>query len=230
MPEYRELSGVISMDSISGNTWAKGQIITRYQLPREAWEYVPDKFALKQPIEELEHLALQKSLSFTSPGLAYAQTIWNNQLDPFQSIMGLSYAMSGSVIAGVLGQIRTHLVDLIADLTADTPLSELPRKDQVDAAVGQYLSQPHAVYNTTINEANGPVAVGNRRRGDHRRHFRSGRDPLRTPLRLPAGQTQERASEMRGGGLRRLRRPHEPLRHGLAGAIRTAQPLLLEAR
>lgn len=160
VPEYRELSGVISMDSISGNTWAKGQIITRYQLPQEAWEYVPDKFALKQPIEELERLALQKSLSFTSPGLAYAQTIWNKQLGPFQSIMGLSYVMSGSVIAGVLGQIRTHLVDLIADLTADTPLSELPRKDQVDAAVGQYLSQPHAVYNTTINEASGPVAVG----------------------------------------------------------------------
>lgn len=35
VPEYRRLSGVpISMDSISGNTWATGQTISRFQLPQ----------------------------------------------------------------------------------------------------------------------------------------------------------------------------------------------------
>ncbi|SIS12934.1 hypothetical protein [Microbacterium sp. RURRCA19A] len=35
IPDYRKLPGVpITVDSISGNTWTKGQIITRWQLPQ----------------------------------------------------------------------------------------------------------------------------------------------------------------------------------------------------
>ena len=160
VPEYRRLSGVpISVNSISGNTWATGQTISRFQLPQEAWEYVPETMSFKQPVEELEQLAAQKSLSFSSPGLSMAQTIWNGQLGPFQSINGLSYTMTGSVVAGMVGQIRTQLVDIIADLTADTPMSELPSKGQVDAAVSEHIGAS-TVYNTTINAAGGPVAIG----------------------------------------------------------------------
>jgi hypothetical protein len=160
VPEYRRLSGVpISMDSISGNTWATGQTISRFQLPQEAWDYVPETMPFKQPVEELERMTAQKSLSFTSPGLSMAQTIWNRQLGPFQSINGLSYTMTGSVVAGMVGQIRTQLVDIIADLTADTPMSELPSKVQVDAAVSEHIGAG-TVYNTTVNAATGPVAIG----------------------------------------------------------------------
>jgi hypothetical protein len=160
VPEYRSLSGVpISMNSISGNTWATGQTLSRFQLPREAWEYVPETMSFKQPVEELEQMAGQKSLSFSSLGLSMAQTIWNRQLGPYQSINGLSYTMTGSVVAGMLGQIRTQLVDIIADLTADTPMSELPSKRQVDAAVSEHIGAS-TVYNTTIQAASGPVAIG----------------------------------------------------------------------
>lgn len=48
-------------------------------------------------------------------------------------------------------------MDLIADLTSDTPLTELPGKEQVDAAVTHHIGQ---VYNTTIQGATGSVAVG----------------------------------------------------------------------
>ncbi|MEV5768317.1 hypothetical protein AB0L34_27595 [Micromonospora sp. NPDC052213] len=71
--------------------------------------------------------------------------------------MNLRFVISGSTLAGILGQIRTKLVDLVADLTIDTPLSELPQKDQVDAAVSHRLGD---IYNTTIHGASGPVAIG----------------------------------------------------------------------
>jgi hypothetical protein len=148
------------MDSISGNTWAKNQTIDRHQLPQKAWELVPEVFDFRQPIEQLEQLATKERVSFASPGLAFAQTIWNGELGPFQSVMNLSYVMSGSVVVGMLGQIRTKLVDLIADLTADTPLTELPGKEQVDAAVSHRIGEPRNTYNTTIHEARGPVAIG----------------------------------------------------------------------
>lgn len=158
VPDYRKVHDVpISMDSVSGNFWAKGQILSRMNLPQEAWEYVPEEFPFRQPVEELEQLAATKRLRFSSPGLSYAQMLWNKQLGPFQSIHGLSYVMTGSAIAGILGQIRTQLVDVIADLTADTPLTELPEKEQVDAAMIQHIGQ---VYATTIEKAEGPVAIG----------------------------------------------------------------------
>jgi hypothetical protein len=58
-------------------------------MPQDARKYVPEEVELKQPIEELEQLAGQASLSFTSPGLTYAQAVWNGQLGPFQNIMNL---------------------------------------------------------------------------------------------------------------------------------------------
>ncbi|MET7951626.1 hypothetical protein [Micromonospora sp. NPDC005324] len=158
VPKYRKVqSPPISMTSMSGYTLAQNQIIARHQLPRAAWEYVPDEFSFNQPIEELEQLAGQKQVAFASHGLAYAQNIWNDELDEFQSIINLHYVMGGSTLTGVLGQIRTKLVELIADLTANTPLSELPRKEQVDAAVSHRIGD---TYNTTIQATNGPVAIG----------------------------------------------------------------------
>lgn len=163
VPDHRTVAGVpISMNSMSGNTWTTGRVIDRRQLPRKAWDYVPETLTFKQPVEELEKLAGQESLSFSSPGLAMAMSIWNEELGPWQNVMGLSYVMSGSAVAGMLGQIRTRLVDLIADLTAETPLLELPRKEQVDAAVNHRIGQVRDVYNTTIQEADGPVAIGAR--------------------------------------------------------------------
>jgi hypothetical protein len=79
------------------------------------------------------------------------------ELDWRQQITGMRFSLSGPAIAGVLGQIRTQLVDVVADLTADTPLAELPRKDQVDAAVGQRIGTR---YNTAIHGISGPTAIG----------------------------------------------------------------------
>lgn len=71
--------------------------------------------------------------------------------------MNLRFTVFGAVLAGMLGRIRTQLVDMIADLTASTPLAELPGKDAVDAAVSTHIG---VQYNTTIQSAIGPTAIG----------------------------------------------------------------------
>jgi hypothetical protein len=158
VPHYRSFpTPPISVDSLSGPSWTRGQIFDRLQLPLKAREGVPESFQLRQPVEELDALAKSDTLSFTSTGLAYAQTVWNAELGPFQQIVGMSFKIPGSVVAGVLGQVRTQLVDIVAELLADTPLSELPGKEKVDAAVGQHIGSQ---YNTTIHSANGPTAIG----------------------------------------------------------------------
>jgi len=162
VPSYRHIPvAVIKMNSISGYTVVTGQTINRFNLPEEALKAVPEEVQLCEPIEELETLAASPSLTFTHGGLAYAQAIWNSQLEDFQQITNLHFEVSGAVITGVLGKIRTQMVDLVADLTAETPLEELPGKLQVDAAVGQHIGTQ---YNTTIHRASGPTAIGTKAR------------------------------------------------------------------
>ncbi|WP_396659179.1 hypothetical protein [Microbacterium oxydans] len=159
LPGYRKLPlPTVSADTMSGNTWAKNMTYSVLQLPSKAREVLGDDFPLYQPVEELEQLATHKSLSFSHNALTYAQHLWNEGLGPFQQVMNLRFTVSGSMFVGVLGQIRTQLVDLIADLTSSTPLEELPRKEAVDAAVGTHIG---VQYNTTIQGTSGPTAVGN---------------------------------------------------------------------
>jgi hypothetical protein len=161
LPEYRKLfNAPMTMDSMSGNTRTTGQIITRSQLPPAAREYVSEFLILTQPIEELERLAQEKSLHFKPRSVSAAQSIWNRELGAFQSIVNLSYAVSGSVFTGILGQIRTNLVDLIADLTMATPLAELPSRADVDAAMRHHIGHLGDVYTTTVVKPSGPTAVG----------------------------------------------------------------------
>lgn len=158
VPTYRHVPvAVIKMNSISGYTVVTGQTINRFNLPEEALKAVPEEVQLREPIEELERLSASPSLAFTHGGLAYAQAVWNRQLDDFQQITNLHFEVSGAIITGVLGKIRTQMVDVVADLTAGTPLTELPGKLQVDAAVGQHIGTQ---YNTTIHTATGPTAIG----------------------------------------------------------------------
>ncbi|QHF21162.1 hypothetical protein GTU71_10185 [Rathayibacter sp. VKM Ac-2762] len=161
LPEYRKVPGApMTMDSISGNTWTTGQTVTRFDVPAAAREYVTEYLLLMQPVEELEQLAGNKSVQFKPAGLAAAQALWNRELRAFQSIVNLSYVLPGSVFADLLGQIRTKLVDLIADLTVATPLAELPSREAVDAAMLQRIGHVGDIYTTTVVKPSGPTAIG----------------------------------------------------------------------
>lgn len=113
VPSFRLLPALpISVNSINGNTWAKNQTFNRLQLPVEARKGVPESFPLRQPVEELESLVGKSSVSVTSTGLAYAQTVWNSKLGPFQQIVGMSYVLPGGSLSGVLGRFVRSLLTL----------------------------------------------------------------------------------------------------------------------
>lgn len=161
IPDYRVLSSPpILMSSISGNYLSKGQRIARFDLPAKAAEVISDQFHIIQPIGELEQLTSSKSVSFVAPELNVAKLIWNGTLESdFQQILDISYAVGGSTIAGIVSKVRTQLVEIIADLSSDIPLTDLPKKAQVDSAVSQRVGTQ---YNTTIHTAHGPTAIGNK--------------------------------------------------------------------
>ncbi len=119
VPEYRAIDGaVILFDSISGRAWATGQSIHPLQLPAKAREHLPETMTLRQPVEELERLAAEDSINFRTGALSFAEMLWNQELGAYQQVMNLRYALAGSTLAGIVGQVRTNLVEIVADLTA----------------------------------------------------------------------------------------------------------------
>lgn len=158
LPAYRKLpTPPLSADTVSGRTWVSNMKYSVLQLPTEARDAIGDEFPLRLPVEELEQIATTKSPSFTNGLLSYAEQLWNEQLGPFERVVNLRFTFSGSIFVGVLGQIRTQLIEMMADLTADTPFTELPTKNAVDAAVTTHIG---VQYNTNIQSALGPTAVG----------------------------------------------------------------------
>lgn len=133
--------------------------VATLQLPIKAQTAIDDTLPLYQLIEESEKIVVQKSVPFTEPELAYAQHVWNEELPRLQEAVNMNFTASDPLFARALSQIRTQLVDLVANATAGTPLSELPREELVDAAVDTYIGTQ---YNTTIHATNGPTAIGDR--------------------------------------------------------------------
>lgn len=163
VPSYRRLPNpTIMYDSMSGNTWMKNGTIDALQLPAEARDDMPDHLACKQPIEELEELAKRKAVSMRTGHLAYSEMVWNSKLGPFQQVMNLRYTMTGSVFTGLVGQVRTKLVDIVADLTAGIALTELPPTARVDEVMRERVGHVGDFYNTNtnINQPTPPTAVG----------------------------------------------------------------------
>lgn len=161
LPEYRKLPcPPIIVSSISGNLHARRQRFDRWELPAKAAEAISEKFHIIQPIGELEASATHSSVSFVAPDLTLAKMYWEDTLDPdIEQILDISYAVAGSTIAGIVSKVRTQLVEIIADLSSDIPMTELPKKAQVDSAVSQRIGTQ---YNTTIHATHGPTAIGNK--------------------------------------------------------------------
>ncbi|WP_341925051.1 hypothetical protein [Nocardioides psychrotolerans] len=161
VPSYRRLPNpTITYDSMSGNTWMTNGTMDALQLPAEAREHMPGYLACKQPIEELEELAKTKAVSMRTGHLSFSEMVWNSKLSPFQQVMNLRYSMTGSVFTGLVGQVRTKLVDIVADLTAGVPLTELPPTARVDEVMRERVGHVGDIYNTNVNYPTGPTAVG----------------------------------------------------------------------
>lgn len=74
--------------------------------------------------------------------------------------MQLKYTVPGATIKGVLDRVRTILIELIIDLTAKTPLEELPTKQTVDSIMEVIIQPAQPSITNNITGDNNQVAIG----------------------------------------------------------------------
>lgn len=139
LPQYRRISAPLYAKVQTGYVTTH-QIVTKFHLPESLREYVPESVDLRQSIDEIEQMGSGEdgsTYTMSSNGMVLAAGMWTTAHGraPFQAIESMYFQVSGAQLAGVVGAVRTALVEMVGDLTANLPMKTLPTKEQVNAAM-----------------------------------------------------------------------------------------------
>lgn len=89
LPPYRQIVGVLCIDTLSGPHHVTGQQISPVQLPEFARDEVSNDIDMLQPIEELERLATttEDAVLLSKSGFPELAVLWSHQLGPHQQVL-----------------------------------------------------------------------------------------------------------------------------------------------
>ena len=130
LPDYRKPSAVILVNAINGNYKIDGQQISPRQLPDPVNKHVSEEVPLWQGIGQIEAMVQQARgeggyLKLTIPRSQDVAAIWNHDVhqggNPYQNITAIYWNMSEVALRGVVDQVRTTLVELVAEMRAGMP-------------------------------------------------------------------------------------------------------------
>lgn len=163
LPSYRQTALPLYIDSVAGNVWTRGQQISVMQVPKVCREAFPAEVKFRQSVEELVEMtnSTESSVAIMLPAFPAVAAFWSNELSAFQQVHRIYYRISRASLSGMAGVVRTTLVELVADITADLRVNELPSKGKVDAAVSVNVyggSQDN--YNVEVGTNRGIIGQG----------------------------------------------------------------------
>jgi hypothetical protein len=158
IPAYRQLQLPLYASGWIGGMHRSEFPIEFWRLPEEAQE-VLKAVPFQQSIEELEGLARgTDSLRYVRDGLLLGVRAAKGL--PFTQLEEAYCLVAPAAIAGMVGKVRTTLVEMVADMTRDVPFDGLPTRRQVDSAVQVNLYGSQDQYHVKVGTNNGLIGQG----------------------------------------------------------------------
>lgn len=166
LPDYRVIVAPILMDGVSGYTAFTGQSVPPHQLPEMARRAdLSETVRLRNSIGELEEMvrvAREGEVKMGLPGSSTLATIMTSELDdPLSRIDRVYWSLTSTPIVGILDQVRTTLVELVARLRMEMGTDqEIPSSQEATNAVSLAVrGWGHNVNVTTSQAADGGEAT-----------------------------------------------------------------------
>ncbi|MCP2317942.1 hypothetical protein APR12_003295 [Nocardia amikacinitolerans] len=158
VPKYRRLQMSLTVDGWIGAMPRHGYSVAVWHLHQEDRERLQAMKVL-QSVEELESLATStKPLQHRHDGLLVAAR--RAEGIPFTRVEQAYCLTSPAAMAGIVGKIRTTLVEMVADMTRDVPFDGLPPRNQVDSAVQVNLHGSQDQYHIKVGTNSGVIGQG----------------------------------------------------------------------
>ncbi|WAC55167.1 hypothetical protein [Gordonia sp. SL306] len=163
LPDYRRVSLPLFVDTQSGPTFIRGQHIHRLQVPSDLRDGVPESVEMRQSVDELESMAsASRTPQLANESFALVASRWSDQLPMFQTVDRLYYRPTATTFVAIVGAVRTTLVEIVADLVSDAPIT-LPSKSKVDNAVNVRINNVSGDHNeVSVASNSGAVGAGTR--------------------------------------------------------------------
>lgn len=165
LPRYRKPGAVLLINGFAGARQITGQQIGPHSLPDAAHGKIGEEVMLGAAVGEVEAMLVQAKedggeIKLTIPHGQTLAAMMNQESDnPFQKITAIYWSLSAPAIAGVLDQIRSTLVELVAEMRANTPASEdVPTGEAADRAVSVVIYGGNPSVNVSAALASGSGA------------------------------------------------------------------------
>lgn len=143
LPDYRLISGTLSVDGIAGNYRIQGEAISTFDLPEAVREAFTGPIDLTQGIGEVESMASQARaeegyVRLTVNGSIEAARLTTYHLaqngQRYTNVSAIYWKVSESTLRGVIDQVRNKLAQLVAELRSSSDHDE-PSSEDVQQAV-----------------------------------------------------------------------------------------------
>ncbi|WP_124390621.1 hypothetical protein [Rhodococcus wratislaviensis] len=162
VPAYRKLRLPLYLDSVSlSQIIVRRQSVSRHQAPTDAQNLIPELVSFRMSIDHLIGMAeSDDTQQIRLESLKFAASKWNAWQDNDPQIVDLYYQVSDTAIGGIVGVIRTTLVEMVLDMAKDVPLHQLPTRRQADAAVHVHVGGSHDEYLVNVQDNSGVIGQG----------------------------------------------------------------------
>jgi AbiTii len=165
LPTYRKVPATLEVNGFNGSMQVKGFRLSPRDLPSFAQASVGEEVPLNSSVREIEEMARHAEAKgghiALSPPMAQdlARVMNSEGRAPIRMITELYWSVSAAALTGVIDQVRTSLVELVAEMRANTPDSaELPTGEAADRAVNVAVYGNDVRVNVTAASASGSGA------------------------------------------------------------------------
>jgi hypothetical protein len=145
LPEYRKPGATLRIDGATFNALITGQLISPSALPDPVNKHIDEQVPLNGGVAEIEAMIAnakrQESgeIKLTLPMGQDVVRLMNHEIQQrgdVDRVTAIYWSLSHVTLEGVLDQIRTRLVELVAEMRAEMPNeAELPSAAVADNAV-----------------------------------------------------------------------------------------------
>ncbi len=167
LPGYRNVVAPLVIDGFTFNARVQGEQISSFDLPEDVRDQVSEDLPLPQGVGQLEELVQDarrndEIIRLAPRGAALIAKLMTAKLnDHYRAVERVYWKVSPVVVAGVLDQIRTKLVALVAEVRALDGGSSSPSTQAVDNAVSVVIHGNARNVHVTAAQGQGTAVTTN---------------------------------------------------------------------
>jgi hypothetical protein len=164
LPDYRRLDALLQADfALPGGGMLKHRTVAPWEFPEFARDAMSGPVPLSMSIAEIQDMKGRADggmVRLSPPGVSELMFLINHEVGHINQVVAIYWSVSVTALEGVLDQVRTRLVQLAAEMRAETPEKKsIPEREVADRAVVHVIAKGRSTVNLVSGGPNSSNSV-----------------------------------------------------------------------